>query len=176
MIEMRRFRALFADAEADGSDFSGVGPVQRVTATTPGIVDLIVGAALRLAFVVQFYTWARANAQPVNDPFNWRDWLNPSAGLETAVEVWTLGRIDPGFAAFVLLAIAMLFAVSLGLGLFTRVTALLIGLGVVWHMVAIAPYAWPQTLTYVAMALALVLRGGGAASIDWILSRLTRFG
>ncbi len=174
MIEMRRFRALFADA--DMPEMSGLGPVQLVTATAPGLVDLIVGAALRLAFVVQFYTWARANAQPVSDPFNWRDWLNPSAGLEAAVEVWTLGRIDPGFAAFVLLAVATLCALSLGLGLFTRVTALFIGLGAIWHMVAIAPYAWPQTLTYVAMALALVLRGGGAASIDWILSRLTRFG
>ena len=75
-----------------------------------------------------------------------------------------------------MLAVATLCALSLGLGLFTRVTALLIGLGAVWHMIAIAPYAWPQTLTYVAMALALMLRGGGAASIDWILSRLTRFG
>ncbi len=174
MSYTRRFRTLFADT--DMPDFAGVGPVQLVTATSPGLLDLIVGAALRLAFVVQFYTWARGNALPVADPFNWRDWLNPDPGLELAVEVWTLGRIDPGFAAFVLLAVAMLCALSLGLGLFTRVTALLVGLGAIWHMVAIAPEAWPQTLGYVAMAIALVLRGGGAASIDWILSRLTRFG
>ncbi len=176
MTDRGRFRALFADTETP--DFVAVDDEGVPIASVPsgGLIDLIVGLGLRLALVVQFYTWARANAQPVSDPFDWRDWLNPDPGLELAVEVWTLGRVDAGFAAFVLLAVATLCALSLGLGLFTRITAALVGMGALWHMIAIAPEAWPQTLAYVAMAVALVLRGGGGASIDWILSRLTRFG
>jgi uncharacterized membrane protein YphA (DoxX/SURF4 family) len=174
MKDTRQFRALFDDERA--SDRADLQLALPAGAGSPGLVDLVVGLALRAALVVQFYTWARANAQPVTDPLEWRDWVAPSRGLEVAAEVWTLGRVDPGFAAFVFLAIASLAALSLGLGLFTRVTAALVGFGALWHMVAIAPEAWPQTLGYVAIALALVLRGGGAASVDWILSRLARFG
>ena len=180
MVDMDRFRALFADATApDFADVEGDREEASVRAGSTGLsglVALVVGLGLRLALVVQFYTWARANARPVTDPFNWRDWLNPDAGLEQAVEVWTLGRIDPTFGAFALLAIATLCALSLGLGLFTRITAAFVTLGALWHMAAIAPEAWTQTIAYVAIAATLVLRGGGSASIDWILSRLARFG
>ncbi len=176
MVEKGRFRTLFDDA--DMSELADVdeAAMRHDVARANGLIDLAVGLALRFALVVQFYTWARANAQPVSDPFDWRDWLNPAPGLELAVEVWTLGRIDPMLGAFLLLAAATLCALSLGLGLFTRVTASLVALGSVWHMIALAPEAWSQTLAYAAIALALVLRGGGGASIDWILSRLTRFG
>jgi uncharacterized membrane protein YphA (DoxX/SURF4 family) len=192
MDEKRRFRALFDDTRAPKSAGAEIEPVSALdldadldaeferefasTSALSGVFDLIVGLALRFALVVQFYTWARANAQPVSDPFNWRDWLTPSPGLELAAEVWTLGRIDPGLAAFILLAVASLAALSLAVGLFTRVTAGLVGLGALWHMLVIAPDVWPQTAGYLAITLALVLRGGGAASIDWILSRLARFG
>jgi hypothetical protein len=192
MEETRRFRALFDDTSAPKSADVELEPdaaleldadldaeFERELASTSavsGAFDLIVGLALRFALVVQFYTWARANAQPVSDPFNWRDWLTPSAGLELAAEVWTLGRMDPGLAAFILLAVASLAALSLAVGLFTRITAGLVGLGALWHMLVIAPDAWPQTAGYLAITLALVLRGGGAASIDWVLSRLARFG
>jgi len=174
MNEKRRFRALFEDTDAP--ELSGVEPAPLAFSAPPSLIDLITGLALRFALVVQFSTWARANAQPVSDPYDWRDWLNPSAGLELAAEVWTLGRVDPALAAFVLLAVASLAALSLALGLFTRITAALVGVGALWHMLAVAPEAWPQTAGYVAITLTLVLRGGGPASIDWILSRLSRFG
>jgi uncharacterized membrane protein YphA (DoxX/SURF4 family) len=172
MTDTRRIQTLSEDPDAP----AGAEPDALEWTPPPDIIDLIVGLALRFALAVQFFTWARANAQPVSDPFNWRDWLTPSPGLELAAEVWTLGRIDPAFAAFLLLAVSSLAALSLALGLFTRITAGLVGVGALWHMLAIAPDAWPQTAGYVAIALALVLRGGGSASIDGILSRLSRFG
>lgn len=176
MTEKRRFRALFAETQAPAlNEVEPLGAADARMASS-GLVDLIVGLALRFALVVQFFTWTRGNAQPVSDPFDWRDWLNPSPGLELAAEIWTLGRIDPNLAAVLLLAVASLAALSLALGLFTRIMAGLVGLCALWHMVVIAPDVWPQTSGYLAITIALMLRGGGSASIDWILSRLTRFG
>jgi len=74
------------------------------------------------------------------------------------------------------LIIASLVALSFFIGLFTRITAVVVALGACWHMLVVLPEAWPQTIAYVAISTALLLRGGGAASIDWILSRLSRFG
>ena len=174
MVDRRRFQALFSEVR-----ITDVSAPQRLPMDGPnslGLVDLIVGLGLRIALAGQFFTWARANAEPVQDRFDWRDWLAPSPGLEAAADVWTLGRMDPGLAATVFLVVATIAALSLFLGLFTRITAVIVALGACWHMLAVLPEAWPQTVAYVAIAVALVLRGGGAASIDWILSRLSRFG
>lgn len=175
MVEKRRFRALFSE-EVQTLDISAPRSASGGAPNARGLIDLIVGLGLRLALAVQFFTWARANAEPVRDVFDWRDWLSPSPGLETAAGVWTLGRIDAGLAATLLLITATIAGLSLSLGLFTRITAAFVALGAGWHILVVLPEAWPQTVAYLAIALALVLRGGGGASIDWILSRLSRFG
>ncbi len=97
MVDRRRFQALFSEVEI--TDVSAPPGLPGTRPPSAGWADLIVGLALRLALAVQFFTWARANAEPVRDIFDWRDWLVPSPGLETAAGVWALGRVDPGFAA-----------------------------------------------------------------------------
>lgn len=173
-----RFRLLFAGAgEAAGPGAVTAPPVcppRRRHGGTP--IDLVVGLAVRAALAVQFFAWARANALPLDDPFDWRAWLAPQAGLVDAASVWTLGRIDPGFAAFVLLSAAMAIALSLTAGFLARLAGLAVVLGAVWHVSFVAPDAWPMTLAYGALGLYLALRGAGPASIDWALARLSRMG
>lgn len=172
------FRSVFAGA----GEASGPGgmleppayPRRRRHGGTP--IDLVVGLAVRAALAVQFFAWARANAQPVLDPLNWRAWLAPDAGLVQAASVWTLGRLDPDLAAFALLAAAVLIGLSLSLGFLARIAGLLVVVGALWHAAAILPAAWPQTLAFGVLGLYLVLRGAGPASIDWALARLSRMG
>ncbi len=173
-----KFRLLFAGA----GEASGPGamveppacPPRRRHGGTP--IDLVVGLAVRAALAVQFLAWARSNAQPVDDPFNWRAWLAPDSGLEQAAAVWTLGRVDPGLAAFILLAVALVIGLSLSAGFLTRIAGFLVVVGALWHVTAVLPSAWPQTLAYGALGLYLALRGAGPASIDWALARLSRMG
>lgn len=140
------------------------------------IIDLVIGLGLRAALAVQFWTWARANADPVADPLSWRSWLSPSAGLEAAAGVWTLGRVDPTATAFVLLAVATLAALALMIGFMTRIAGLLVMAGALWHAIFVLPEAWPSAAAYGALGLCLALRGAGAVSIDWALARLARIG
>lgn len=173
-----RFRALFAaGAEAagpGGADAPLVCPPRRRHGGTP--IDLVVGLCVRAALAVQFFAWARSNALPVSDPFDWRAWLSPEAGLAQAASVWTLGRLDPQVTAFVLLAAAMLIGLSLSAGFLARLAGFAVVLGAVWHVAFLLPEAWPQTLAYGALGLYLALRGAGPASLDWALARLSRMG
>lgn len=178
MTSAERFRVLFAGAgEASGPGAvmePPVCPPQRRHGDTP--IDLVVGLAVRAALAVQFLAWARANARPVDDLLNWRAWLAPDRGLEQAASVWTLGRVDPGLAAIVLLAAALVIGLCLTAGFLTRIAGFLVVVGVLWHVTAVLPSAWPQTLAYGALGLYLALRGAGPASIDWALARLSRMG
>ena len=174
MVEIHRFRAFFS--EVQNLDMPTPGGAPLGAPNSLGLANLIVGLALRLALAVQFFAWARANAAPGGDVFDWRAWITPSPGLETAAGVWALGRVDAALVATALLITAILAALSFSLGLLTRITAALVALGACWHMLVVLPEAWAQTVAYVAIAIALILRGGGGASIDWILSRLSRFG
>jgi uncharacterized membrane protein YphA (DoxX/SURF4 family) len=178
VISDDRFKSLFGGA----GEASGPGalpeppacPPQRRHGGTP--IDLVVGLAVRAALAVQFFTWARANARPVDDPFDWRAWLQPDPGLIQAAPVWTVGRIDPALTAFVLLACAMAIGLSLSVGFLTRLAGILIVVGAIWHVTSVLPSAWPQTLAYAALGLYLALRGAGPASMDWALARLSRMG
>lgn len=173
-----KFRLLFsAGGEAAGPGAAMAAPVSGPR-PRPGAtpIDLLVGLAVRAALAVQFFAWARGNAQPVGDLFDWRAWLAPDPGLEQAVAVWTLGRLDPGLAGFVLLAGAMIIALSLASGFLARLAGFFVVIGAIWHVTSVLPGAWPQTLAYAALGLYLMLRGAGPASLDWVLARLSRMG
>lgn len=178
MNSQDRFQALFSGVsetlERTPALEPAVCPPRRRHGGTP--IDLVVGLAIRAALAVQFFSWARANAEPVGDLFDWRAWLAPEAGLAQAASVWTMGRVDPQLAAFVLLAIAMLISLSLAAGFLARIAGLLVVLGAAWHVAFVLPEAWPQTLAYGALGLYLALRGAGPASLDWALARLSRMG
>jgi uncharacterized membrane protein YphA (DoxX/SURF4 family) len=173
-----KFRLLFAGAGEAAGPGAGLEPPvclpRRRHGGTP--IDLIVGLAIRAALAVQFFAWARANAQPVQDILDWRAWLVPDPGLVQAAQVWTLGRVDPGLAAFVLLAAATVIGLSLVSGFLARLAGLFVVLGALWHVLAILPSAWPLTIAYAALGLYLALRGAGPASLDWALARLSRMG
>jgi len=168
MSDKPRFEKLYAGADGPGRVFPspGAGSI---------LAGLLTGLAARFALAVQFWTWARANAAPVTDVFDWRSWATPSAGLEIAAGVWTMGRFPADQAAFIILTAAMLTALSLMAGFLTRLTGLLVVAGAVWHSLYILPQAWPTTIAFAALGLYLVLRGAGAASLDWALARLSRF-
>lgn len=179
MAENRFYHMLAQAGEAAGPG-AGLAPpapeMRSRLSAEPVFSDLVVGLAVRTALVVQLWSWARANAAPLHDRLDWRSWLTPSEGLVQASSVWLKGQVDPGLAAFVLLAGATLAAILLTSGLLARVAGLMVMAGALWHAVFILPEAWPSDAAYMAMGLYLVIRGAGAISLDWILARLSRLG
>lgn len=139
-------------------------------------IDALMGLAVRAALAVQFGSWALGNAVPVHDLLDWRAWLQPVQGLEVAVSVWTMNRIDPEFGAFVLLLVAGLITLSASLGLFARLAGLLVVIGACWHAMFVLPEAWPAAFSHGVLGFYLAMRGAGPISLDWILARLSRLG
>ncbi|XBQ17481.1 MAG: hypothetical protein ABL308_06260 [Oceanicaulis sp.] len=173
MMNFRTDRDTEGDAGAHFADGAACPPPPR-PGETP--IDLVVGLAMRFALIVQFLGWAYANTASPPDRLSLQDWLDPAPGLREAASVWTLGGVDPGFAAFVLLASAVVLSLSLAAGFLTRISGLLVVTGAVWHVMFVLPEAWPSTLAYAAIGGYLALRGAGPVSIDWILARLARIG
>jgi len=180
MRDETKFTQLFAGAgEAMGPGADPVPPlpvraVRRSGATS--LADGLIGLAVRAALIVQLWSWARANAAPVNDPLSWRSWVTPSAGLERAAGVWMMGQFDPQNAAFLLLMTATLTSIMLTAGVLVRFAGLAVMIGAIWHSVFVMPDAWPTNLIYAVMGFYLLLRGAGAFSLDWALARLARLG
>ena len=177
-MDQHRSGALFdtragADGEARGRH--GDEPQACLRPVRPGEtpIDLVVGLAMRAALAVQFFSWAATNA---GRDGAWRTWIDPQPGLVDAASVWTMGLVDPELAAFALLAVALLMAASITLGLATRLAGLLTAAGALWHALFVLPEAWPSALGWGALGLYLALRGAGPASLDWALARLSRLG
>ena len=81
--------------------------------------------------------------------------------------------LPPEFAAYMATYAEHLFPVLLVIGLFTRLSALaLIGMTMVIQ-IFVYPEAWWQVhIIWVALALVLIVRGGGTLSLDsWFASR-----
>lgn len=82
---------------------------------------------------------------------------------------YKLPLVPPEIAAHLAAYAEHLFPVLLVLGLFTRLSALaLLGMTLVIQ-VFVYPDAWPTHLSWAALLLYLVGRGGGALSIDRLL-------
>ncbi|MGJ3231716.1 MAG: hypothetical protein ACFE0P_07955 [Oceanicaulis sp.] len=175
MTQPSRFKALYAPAsgEAAGPSASGrlVCPPRPRPGETP--IDLVVGLLMRAALAVQYFGWALDNAGRGAD---WRSLTEPEPGLVLAASVWTMGLVEPGLAAALLLTIALLLGAALSLGLLTRLAGLATAAGALWHALFVLPEAWPSALAWGALGVYLALRGAGPASIDWALARLSRLG
>ena len=174
MKDASQFERLFLgdgdDAgRTDATPASG-GPGRRGAS----LVDAMLGLAVRAVLIVQMWSWSRANALAVDDPLSWRAWVTPAEGLESAARIWTMGQVDPGFAAFLLLTVATLASVSLALGFLTRLTGIAVFLGALWHILFILPEGFTSTVAYLALGMYLILRGAGPVSLDWALARLAR--
>jgi len=84
---------------------------------------------------------------------------------------YALPLIPPHIAAMAATGAEHLFPVLLVLGLGTRVSALALLAMTATIQIFVYPDAWPTHLSWAAILLPLVARGGGAISIDALLAR-----
>ena len=80
--------------------------------------------------------------------------------------------LPPEFAAYMATYAEHLFPVLLVIGLFTRLSALvLLGMTMVIQIFVYPEAWWSVHMIWVALALVLIVRGGGSLSLDQLLTR-----
>jgi putative oxidoreductase len=80
--------------------------------------------------------------------------------------------LPPEFAAYMATYAEHLFPILLVIGLFTRLSALaLLGMTMVIQVFVYPEAWWSVHMIWVALALVLILRGGGSLSLDQLLTR-----
>ncbi len=82
---------------------------------------------------------------------------------------YRLPFIPPVPAAYIAAASEHIFPILLVLGLFTRVSALALFVMTMTIEIFIYPDAWPTHLSWAAILIPLIARGGGALSLDRLL-------
>lgn len=135
-----------------------VHTIHRCAARVPD--DLLLLLA-RLGIAAVFFLSGRTKVE---------GWLTISDGTyELFRTEYALPLVSPEIAAHAATYSEHLFPILLVIGLFTRPAALaLLGMTVVIE-VFVYPDAWPTHLSWAALLLPLVLRGGGAWSFDRLL-------
>ncbi|MGV3480966.1 MAG: DoxX family protein [Sphingobium sp.] len=87
---------------------------------------------------------------------------------------YRLPLVPPDIAAVAATLSEHLFPILLVLGLFTRASAgALLGMTIVIQLF-VYPDAWPTHLSWAAILLPLIARGGGAWSLDAVFTRVSR--
>lgn len=84
---------------------------------------------------------------------------------------YALPLIPPHIAAMAATGAEHLFPILLVLGLGTRVSALALLAMTLTIQIFVYPDAWPTHLSWAAILLPLIARGGGAISVDALLAR-----
>jgi putative oxidoreductase len=80
--------------------------------------------------------------------------------------------LPPEFAAYMATYAEHLFPILLVVGLFTRLSALaLLGMTMVIQIFVYPEAWWSVHMIWVALALVLIIRGGGSLSLDQLLTR-----
>lgn len=79
---------------------------------------------------------------------------------------YRLPLIAPVPAAYIAAASEHIFPILLVLGLFTRVSALALFIMTMTIEIFVYPDAWPTHLSWAAILIPLIARGGGALSLD----------
>jgi putative oxidoreductase len=80
--------------------------------------------------------------------------------------------LPPEFAAYMATYAEHLFPLLLAVGLFTRLSALaLLGMTMVIQIFVYPEAWWSVHMIWVALALVLIIRGGGSLSLDALLTR-----
>ena len=98
-----------------------------------------------------------------------RIYLDQETALELFREEYRVPFLSPELAAYLATAIEVVTPVLLVLGLFTRLSALvLLGMATVIQ-VFVYPLAWPTHIQWAAMLLVLLARGPGKVSLDWLI-------
>lgn len=84
---------------------------------------------------------------------------------------YQLPLLDPAFAARLATATEIAGAVMVGLGMLSRLGALML-LGVVAVIqLFVFPQSWPDHLLWASLLLLVLARGGGAISVDYLAMR-----
>jgi len=86
---------------------------------------------------------------------------------------YALPLIPPDIAAVAATWSEHVFSILLVLGLFTRFSALALFVMTLTIEIFVYPDAWPTHLSWAAIQLPLIFRGGGAWSLDALVRRLT---
>jgi len=84
---------------------------------------------------------------------------------------YALPLVPPAIAAVAATLSEHIFSILLVLGLFTRFSALALFMMTLTIEVFVYPDAWPTHLSWAAILLPLIVRGGGAWSLDTLLRR-----
>jgi len=105
----------------------------------------------------------------------WYSAMSHLASWDTTLELfkdeYKVPILPPDTAAYLAVAIEVTTPVLLVIGLFTRVSALvLLGMTTVIE-IFVYPQAWPTHVQWAAMLLVLLARGPGKASLDWLIRR-----
>ncbi len=85
---------------------------------------------------------------------------------------YKLPLVRPDIAAVAATYSEHIFSILLVLGLFTRVSALALFMMTLTIEIFVYPDAWPTHLSWAAILLPLMARGGGAISLDALLDGL----
>lgn len=131
---------------------------RRLSARVPDALLLLLA---RLAVAAVFFLSGRTKVE---------GWLTITDGTYELFRTdYALPLIPPELAAHAATYAEHLFPILLVLGLFTRPAALaLLGMTAVIQLL-VYPDAWPTHLTWAALLLPLVVRGGGRWSLDrWL--------
>lgn len=130
------------------------GLAGRVPAWLPPLIG-------RLAIAAVFFLSGRTKVS---------GWLTirPSTYVLFSTE-YRLPLLPPALAAHLATYAEHLFPILLVLGLFTRLSASALLVMTLVIEVFVYPDAWPTHLTWAALMLPLIARGGGAASLDRVL-------
>lgn len=127
--------------------------------------DWIVGTVLRLALVPGLWEWGRANAAA---------WPAVMPDVVMAAEVWSVPFISPDRLAQLAVWGAHLAALLLVVGFLTRFVGLALLAVCAVFAWWIAPQAWTSIVIIAGLAFYLTVRGGGALSVDGMLTASIR--
>lgn len=141
----------------------GLAAVRGTTARIPD--DLLLFVA-RLGIAAIFFQSGRTKVEGL---------LTISDGTYELFRTdYALPLVPPGIAAHAATYSEHLFPILLVLGLFTRPSALaLLGMTTVIELF-VYPDAWPTHLSWAGLLLPLIVRGGGAWSLDRLLTSASR--
>jgi putative oxidoreductase len=127
--------------------------------------DWIVGGVIRLSLVPGLWYWGRANAG---------DWPEVVPEAVQAAARWAIPVISAEQIALGAVWGAQLAALLLTIGFLTRFVGLALVMASAVFSWWVAPYAWSSIVVFGALAFYLMVRGGGALSVDGAIAATIR--
>lgn len=135
--------------------------VDRATALVPDALLLLVA---RLGIAAIFFMSGRTKVDGI---------IHITDGTYELFRTdYALPLIPPDIAAVAATWSEHVFSILLVLGLFTRFSALALFMMTLTIEIFVYPDAWPTHLSWAAIQLPLIFRGGGAWSLDTLLKRV----